>query len=122
MPMRWEGAAGSLYFWVVEQSTPTTGSNLRTRRNVMNRFQTLCLGSLLALVLAVPVPSGAAPAPPASDARLAASASSLFAQAVQGACADCQLGSVERRVLTGSIAEYSFPVRVGAGEREVIRL
>lgn len=43
-----------------------------------------------------------------------------FARALTKTCTGCRLLDVERRVLFGSIVEYSFTLRVGAGEHEVI--
>lgn len=80
----------------------------------MNRLALLCFAALLALSLAIPSPSAAAPA--------SVSPRTLADSAVRDACPSCRLLSVERRVLSGSVAEYTFPVRVGPGAHDLIRL
>ncbi len=45
-----------------------------------------------------------------------------FESATRSVCSTCPVGSVDRRVLVGDIAEYSFLLRVGAGEHDLIRL
>lgn len=45
-----------------------------------------------------------------------------FDRATAGACPRCEMLDLDRRDLGGGIAEYSFTVRVGAGEHDLIRL
>lgn len=80
----------------------------------MNRPALLSLAALLALSFALPSRSAAAPMPQ--------SVRSQAERAVAQACPSCRLLSVERRVLSGNVAEYTFPVRVGAEEHDTIRL
>ncbi|HXU31633.1 MAG TPA: hypothetical protein VN851_13750 [Thermoanaerobaculia bacterium] len=80
----------------------------------MNRLALVCFACLLALAVSIPSPSLAAPAPESLRPQVE--------RAVRDACPSCRLLSVERRVLSGNVAEYSFPVRVGGGEHDVIRL
>ncbi len=85
----------------------------------MNCKSLYCWGSLLILALAAPARSEAAPI---AQTQFASSFQQTLAQAVGGACPNCQLLSLERRALTSRVAEYSFPVRVGPGAHDLIRL
>ncbi len=46
----------------------------------------------------------------------------VMGPAAKSACETCAFSDLERRVLAGAIAEYSFAVRVGPGEHDVIGL
>jgi hypothetical protein len=72
--------------------------------------------SLLALLVVLATP-GARAAGPRADAALAA-----LDAAASGACSGCSALGIERRALTGSIAEYTVPVRVGPGANDRVRL
>ncbi len=78
------------------------------------RFRLLVLPLLVFFCLAVSTPATAAV--PAH----ALPGGPVFARALSAVCPSCGLLGLERRSLGGQIAEYSFTVRVGTGEHEVI--
>lgn len=45
-----------------------------------------------------------------------------FTRILADTCPSCSIAAIERRELGGQIAQYSFPVRVGTGAYDVIRL
>ncbi len=82
----------------------------------MNRRTILGFTILITLSGLLASPSAHAAAPPNAP----------FEAAIRSACVSCALAStespIERRLLTAEVAEYSFTVRVGAGEHDRIRL
>ena len=70
---------------------------------------------LLASTLALPLGVRAAPGPVASQRN-------ALLQASAAVCPGCSLGSIERRLLTDEVAEYSVALRVGPGEFDIIGL
>ncbi len=85
----------------------------------MTRKQLFCSSSLIVLALATPSRSEATQN---LQPHIASSFQQTLTQAVGGACPSCQLLSLERRALSARVAEYSFPVRVGLGPHDLIRL
>jgi len=81
--------------------------------------------TLVPLVVALVVamgPTAAAQSPQVEEAlsqRLMAHALSV---AVGIACPDCEMGGLQREMLTERVAHYSFRVRVGAGQYDVIEM
>ncbi len=58
----------------------------------------------------------------AQPSRLPGGPPPVMPVAVAAACPGCAVGAVERRVLAGNVVEYSFDLRVGGGEHEIVRL
>ncbi len=93
----------------------------------MTRARTVVL---LAFLISVPAVAYAAPAGSRnalllSEAHLSSEVhllSEVHRAAAQWACTSCKLSGLERRVLAGAIAEYSFDLRVGPGEHDSIGL
>lgn len=76
--------------------------------------------SVLLLALALPALAAASPLQTPRLFQTAADRACTLTGPSAGSQRPCAVSEVQRRVLTGDIVEYSFQVRVGAGEHDVI--
>lgn len=79
--------------------------------------------STLALIVLLPALAAAAPRFDTETAHKAARRACPLAEGLMlGATGQCKATNLQRRVLTGNVVEYTFDIRLGRGEYDVITL